>query len=398
MTEKTYLEEPYQTAFEAKVVSSRGLPDGSGHAVVLDRTLFYPESGGQLADAGTLGAGRVTDVQEGEDETVVHTVAGAEPAAGVVRGAIDWARRFDHMQQHTGQHVLSRAFIETASLHTVSFHMGDETCTIDLEGAGFDERALVRAEDLANRIVEENRPIDVATMPVEALDALDLRRKVPEGVRIARVVSVHDFDSIPCCGTHVRSTGELGLVKVLKSEKVRNSQRVHFKVGRRALDDYREKHAVVQSLAGRLTTAPADVAARVERLVEETQAGAKRTRTLLQRLAAAEKPRLLGEAARVGAHRVVVFRDADPAYIRALAGEFQAETGVVAILGAADGSVVCAASRDLTLDLAADVAAIARELGGSGGGKGGFAQLKVDAARVDELLRRIDAHVRTRLA
>ena len=111
-----------------------------------------------------------------------------------------------------------------------------------------------------------------------------------------------------------------------------------------------------------------------------------------------EKPRLLGEAVRVGSHRVVVFRDADPAYIRALAGEFQAESGVVAILGAADGSVVCAASRDLTLDLAADVAAIARELGGSGGGKGGFAQLKLDAARVDELLRRIDAHVRTRLA
>lgn len=398
MTEKLYLDQPYQTAFEAAVVSSRALPDGSGHAVVLDRTHFYPESGGQLADGGTLGSARVTNVQESDDDSVIHTVDGDVPAGGTVRGAIDWSRRFDHMQQHTGQHVLSRAFIKAADLHTVSFHMGEETCTIDLEGTGFDDVAVARAEDLANRVVAENRPIDIVSVPVDQLDALELRRKVPEGVRIARIVSVRDFDSIPCCGTHVRSTGELGLVKVLKSERVKKTQRVHFKVGLRALDDYKEKHAIVQALANRLTTAPADVLTRIERLVEESQTGTKRAKALVQRLAAAEKAGRLENAARVGVHRVVAIRDADPAYARALAAELQNETGVVAIVGADDGSVVCATSRDVQLDLAADVAAMARDLGGSGGGKGGFAQLKVDAARVDELLRRIDAHVRTRLA
>lgn len=398
MTQKLYLDQPYGTVFEARVVSTRPLETGNAHAVVLDRTLFYPESGGQLADGGTLGGAPVVDVQEGADESVIHTVAGEVSASAAVSGSIDWARRFDHMQQHTGQHVLSRAFIETGGLHTVSFHMGEETCTVDLDGPAPDESAVRRAEDLANRIVEENRPIDITTVPVEALDALDLRRKVPEGVREARIVAVREFDRIPCCGTHVRSTGELGLIKVLKTEKVKATQRVHFKVGARAFDDYREKHAILQDLANRLTTAPADVTAKVGRLLDESQSAAKRTKTLVQRLAAAEGAKLLATARPAGERRVVVHRDADAAFVRALATLMQSEAGVVAILGADDGSVVCAASRDVTIDLAADVAAMARELGGSGGGKGGFAQLKLDPSRVDELMTRIDAYVRTRLS
>ena len=367
--------------------------------VVLDRTLFYPESGGQLADAGALGAARVTDVKERDDESVVHTVKGDAPRAGKIAGTIDWARRFDHMQQHTGQHVLSRAFIETAGLPTVSFHMGDETCTIDLDGSGFDDAAARRAEDLANRVIEENRPISVRLVPVAELDQLELRRKVPEGVTIARIVSVRDFDVIPCCGTHVRSTGELGLVKVLRSERVKQLHRVHFKVGQRALDDYREKHGIVQSLANRLTTSAADLMHKVERLADESQAAAKRTKQLVQRLAEAQKPSLLQGATVVGTHRVVVYRDADAALVRALATELQSEPGTIALLGADDGTVVCATARDLTLDLATTASALAKELGGSGGGKGGFAQLKLEnGARVDELLARMRTYVSERLS
>lgn len=398
MTQKLYLDQPYQTAFEAAVVSSRSLEDGDS-AVVLDRTLFYPESGGQLPDAGTLGGAAVADVQEAEGDAVVHTVRGAVAAGDRLAGAIDWARRFDHMQQHTGQHVLSRAFIETAGLNTVSFHMGEESCTIDLDGAGFDDDAVRRAEDLANRVIAENRPVDITTVPVAELDRLDLRRKVPAGVSAARIVSVRDFDVIPCCGTHVRGTGELGLVKILKGEKAKGFQRVHFKVGLRALEDYRAKHAIVQSLANRLTTAPADVLARIDRLVDDAQSGARRTKQLTQRLAAAEKERLLGSAARTGAVRVLAHREADPSYARALVAELQGEAGVVAIVGADDGSVVCAASRDLAIDIAAGAADIARELGGSGGGKGGFVQLKLaDGTRVEELMKRMEAHVRGRLS
>ncbi len=236
-------------------------------------------------------------------------------------------------------------------------------------------------------------------MPVAELDRLNLRRKVPDGVVEARIVSVREFDVIPCCGTHVRSTGELGLVKVVKSEKVKQCQRVHFRVGLRALDDYRDKHAIVQTLSTRLTTSPADVVAKVERLVQEAQAGVKRAKTLVQRLAAADKDRLIGAAPSLGSTRVVVYRDADATYARALATELQGETSVVAILGADDGTVVCVASRDVSLDLATSAASIARELGGSGGGKGGFAQLKLpDASRLDDLMGRIDAYVRSQLA
>ena len=397
MTQKLYLDEPYQTAFEARVVASRLLDDGT-REVVLDRTLFYPESGGQLADAGVLGVGRVTDVREADDDTVVHVVTGEVPG-GDVSGRVDWARRFDHMQQHTGQHVLSRAFIQTASLPTVSFHMGEEACTIDLEGTGFDENAVKRAEDLANRIIEENRPIDIRSVPLAELDQLELRRKVPEGVTIARIVSVRDFDAIPCCGTHVRSTGELGLVKVLRAERVKQLNRVHFKVGQRALDDYREKHAIVQSLANRLTTSPADLMAKIERMTEESQAAGKQAKRLIQRLAEVQAGALLHAAARVGDRRVVVHRENDAALARALGSVLQNEPGTVALVGADDGTVVCAAARDVTIDLATVASATARELGGSGGGKGGFAQLKLpDGSRVDELLQRMHAYVAQQLS
>ena len=397
MTQKLYLDQPYQTAFEARVVASRELDDGT-RAVVLDRTLFYPESGGQLADAGVLGESRVTDVREADDETVVHVVAGDVPA-GDVSGRVDWERRFDHMQQHTGQHVLSRAFIQTASLPTVSFHMGDEACTIDLEGGGFDENAVKRAEDLANRIIEENRPIDIRSVPLAELDQLELRRKVPEGVSIARIVTVRDFDAIPCCGTHVRTTGELGLVKVLRAERVKQLNRVHFKVGHRALDDYREKHAIVQSLSNRLTTSPADLLAKIERMTEESQAAGKQAKRLIQRLAESQAGALLQSATPVGTRRVVVHRESDAALARALASVLQNEPGTVALLGADDGTVVCAAARDISIDLATFASATARELGGSGGGKGGFAQVKfADGTRVDEMLQRMQAYAAQHLS
>jgi alanyl-tRNA synthetase len=397
MTQKLYLDQPYQTAFEARVVASRVLADGT-REVVLDRTLFYPESGGQLADAGLLGSGRVTDVREADDDTVVHVVAGEVPG-GDVSGRVDWQRRFDHMQQHTGQHVLSRAFIQTASLPTVSFHMGDETCTIDLEGSGFDEKAVQRAEDLANRIIEENRPIDIRSVPLAELDQMELRRKVPEGVTIARIVSVRDFDAIPCCGTHVRTTGELGLVKVLRAERVKQLNRVHFKVGQRALDDYREKHAIVQSLANRLTTSPTDLLAKIERMTEESQAAGKQAKRLIQRLAESQAGALLQSAAPVGTRRVVVHRESDAALAKALGSVLQNAPGTIALLGADDGTIVCAAARDVAIDLATFASATARELGGSGGGKGGFAQVKLgDGSRVDEMLQRMQTYVAQQLS
>ena len=393
MTQKLYLDHSYDTVFEANVESTRPAQPGVS-AIVLDRTLFYPESGGQLSDRGTLGGVDVIDVQENGD-VVEHLVKGEVSTVAPLRGAVDWPMRFDHMQQHTGQHILSRAFIKTDKLDTVGFHMGDETCTIDLDGPSPDAAAIARAEDLSNQIINENRPIDIKTMPIEQVDMSELRRKVPEGVTMARIVTVRDFDVIPCCGTHVKSTGELGMIKVLKTEKVRNFHRIHFKVGVRAFADYRDKHAVLQELSQRLTTAPLDVNAKVERLVEDSRAADKRLKNLVQRLAATEAQRLLSESA--GA-RVIVHCEADAALARALATEMQKAPGAIALISADDGSVVCVSSHELGVDLATPASALARELGGSGGGKGGFAQIKLSPEKVSTFVERMKRDVLSRFA
>ena len=393
MTQKLYLDHSYDTVFEANVESTRPAQPGVS-AIVLDRTLFYPESGGQLSDRGTLGGVDVIDVQE-KGDVVEHLVKGEVSTVAPLRGAVDWPMRFDHMQQHTGQHILSRAFIKTDKLDTVGFHMGDETCTIDLDGPSPDAAAIARAEDLSNQIINENRPIDIKTMPIEQVDMSELRRKVPEGVTMARIVTVRDFDVIPCCGTHVKSTGELGMIKVLKTEKVRNFHRIHFKVGVRAFADYRDKHAVLQELSQRLTTAPLDVNAKVERLVEDSRAADKRLKNLVQRLAATEAQRLLSESA--GA-RVIVHREADAALARALATEMQKAPGTIALISADDGSVVCVSSHELGVDLATPASALARELGGSGGGKGGFAQIKLSPEKVSTFVERMKRDVLSRFA
>ncbi|HEX6791180.1 MAG TPA: alanyl-tRNA editing protein [Candidatus Krumholzibacteria bacterium] len=394
MTQKLYLDRSYETVFEAAVVSSQ--PTNDGATVVLDRTLFYPESGGQLADTGSLGGADVINVQEGDRDTVVHTVRGPVAREGTIQGTINWDRRFDHMQQHTGQHILSRAFIKTDRLDTVSFHMGEDTCTIDIDGSSLDAATIRRAEDLANQIVQEDRPIDIATIPIEQVDMSELRRKVPEGVRDARIVTVRDFDVIPCCGTHVRTTGELGIIKVLKSEKVKGYQRVHFKVGNRAYADYRDKHAVLTELSQKLTTAPLDVAAKVQQMMQDSQAAAKRAKALIQRLATSEAERLVASTASA-APRILVHRESDAALARALATELQKCAGTISIIAADDGSVVCVSSHETGIDLATPAGALARELGGSGGGKGGFAQAKVDPSRVDEFMQRMAANVRALL-
>jgi alanyl-tRNA synthetase len=307
-TEKLYLDDPYSTVFESAVAGVE--EDAEALVVTLDRSLFYPDSGGQLSDRGKLAGLEVIDVTEDDSGVVYHRLQRPSPQATLktkrVEGLVDWDRRFDHMQQHTGQHVLSRAFIQAGGLYTVSFHMGDDSCTIDLEGQGFDDNVARRAEAIANSIVVANRAVTVKTVPVEQVDRAELRRSIPEGVTDARIVTVEGFDDIPCCGTHVARTGELGVIKVLKSENVRGNQRVYFKVGGRAFADYVEKHDILQNLSNRLTTAPSDIAAKVEKLGAENQRFKKDTRRLSNRLAALEKGAVVAGAVETAGVRLVV--------------------------------------------------------------------------------------------
>jgi alanyl-tRNA synthetase len=268
-TEKLYLTDPYTVSFEASVLSCTPR-SGGGYAVVLNRTFFYPESGGQLSDRGTIAGRAVVNVWEDESGSVFHALE--EPVEpGVVQGEVDAARRFDHMQQHTGQHILSRALIEAGGLHTVSFHMGDDACSIDVEGPEPSQETLDAAEALANTVVWEDRPVTVRTMPRDEVVERSLRKSIPEGVTEVRLVEVEGFDVIGCCGTHVRRAGELGLIKVLKHEKTKGAYRVYFKVGRRAFADYREKHETVRQLAMRFTTSVSNLTEKVEKLQADHQ-------------------------------------------------------------------------------------------------------------------------------
>jgi alanyl-tRNA synthetase len=234
---------------------------------------------------------------------------------------------------------------------------------------------------------------------VEGKEGLELRRAIPEGVTEARLVEVGQFDVIPCCGTHVSTTGQLGLIKVLKSERARGRIRVHFKVGGRALRDYADKHDIVYNLGIRLTTSAADIAAKVDKLV----AGAQQSRKTLKNLSAALakfEARALAEKAGEQKPRLVVsyFADRDDSYLRMISTELKNEPDTVAILGAATGGVICSASDGIAVNFARAAVEPVREAGGSGGGKGSFAQLRLpEGANVEKFLEEIAENVRNEL-
>ncbi len=274
--EQCYLADPYTVEFKARVreVEPAGAGELAGggeaaveglQAVYLDRTFFYPESGGQPDDRGTLGGREVVAVAE-SDKGVRHLVKGELRAGDEVEGRIDRARRFDHMQQHSGQHLLSRVFLESYKLKTVSFHLGEEICTIDLEGSAPSEQRLDEAEARANEIVFRNIPIVCRVAEAGEIETSTvLRSRLPDGVERVRIVEIEGFDSSTCCGTHVRSTGEIGIIKILGLEKVKGNARVEFICGARAAKDYAAKHKILSTIAAGFTTDWREIPQLIER-------------------------------------------------------------------------------------------------------------------------------------
>jgi alanyl-tRNA synthetase len=376
-TEKLYLADPYASSFEATVLSCE--TDAKGRlCAILDRTHFYPESGGQPSDRGTLGGAAVVDVQEGEAGAVRHFID-RPLQVGRVAGVIDRERRFDHMQQHTGQHVLSRSFIEVGKLVTVSFHLGDEICTIDLDGPAPNDEIVSKVEMLANSIIWENRPVLVRTGTHAQMEGEALRKAVPLGVSEVRLVEVEGFDTIGCCGTHVRRTGEIGVIKVLKYEKTKGVYRAHFLAGKRAFSDFAKKHDIVKNLANRFTTAADALEDKIEKLHSESQRLRKDGQKLLKKLAVYEAERLHAGASRHGdrIYVVEVVPDADEEFLRIVGSHLKSKAGTVSLLATDAGEVVCNAADDVAVDLPSIAVARAKALGGGGGGRGGFATVRL---------------------
>ncbi len=247
-TEKLYYADPYCREFTATVCSCA--PGKGGFTVTLDRTAFYPEGGGQPADHGTLGTAEVTDVHD-KDGCVIHTCSSPLPVGEKVTGVIDWERRFDHMQQHSGEHIVSGMLCRTFHCDNVGFHMGVDRVTIDYNAEmTWEEVLAIEAE--ANRYIWENHPISITYPSPEALAALDYRSK-KELHGAVRITEFPGADRCACCGTHVLRSGEVGLVKFLSCQKFRDGVRLELLCGRRALrylsDSWQQNHAIAQSLS-----------------------------------------------------------------------------------------------------------------------------------------------------
>ncbi len=394
MTEKLYLSDTYLSQFEATVIEARVHQGRVG--LVLDRTAFYPEGGGQPADRGSIGGLRVDDVVEEAGE-VVHLLGdGDAPGPGTrVSCAVDWTRRFDHVQQHHGQHLLSAAFQRLRGAATVSFHLGAESCTIDLDQppAALPPEALAAAGAEANRLVWSDLPIEARERTPEELASLPLRKDAVKGSRIAVVFGPgagEVVDASPCGGTHPRRTGEVGAIAVLRSQKWGPGTRVEFACGGRVLALLHRDEERLSRASAALRCAPAELVGAVEKLAEEGQARRKELGFLLEALAEAEARRLDGS---VPAGSPVALRLegalGTPAGMKSVA-QALAALGRVALLGAADGErahLCFARARGPGAHLGELVRDSAALLGGKGGGAPDLAQGGGPAReRLDEAL------------
>jgi alanyl-tRNA synthetase len=385
MTERLYYLDPYLKEFSARVVlrTERG--------VVLDRTAFYPTGGGQPCDLGTLNGVEVTDVVEDGDD-VLHVVG--RPLDGEVRGMIDWERRRDHMQQHHGQHLLSEAFVQVAGAQTSSFHLGRESCSIDLDRA-VPPVDVERAETLANMVVTDGRTVQIGYYSADEAKTLPLRKPPPAEGRV-RIVTVPGFDAQACCGTHPRSTGEVGVVCVSGTERVKDGTRVHFVCGFRALREARENGRILRALGQKLSSGRADLEGAVDRVLSES-AEARKALQAAERALAARLGRELAERGRVVVER---FEGKGIEYVRAVANELVKTPGRVAVLGSAGETValVLARSADLALDLRPIFKEAAALIGAKGGGPAHFVQGGGAGGDLGAALKKAEALVLAALA
>ncbi len=397
MTDRLYYREPYLLEFEANVI--RAAAEGKGFGVVLDRTCFYPGGGGQPADKGSLGGVPVTGMRE-DGEDIVHLLS-ALPPEGIVHGKVDAAWRLDFMAQHTGQHILSHSLLDAAGLETVSVHFGEETTTVEIKAEELDDAKIRDVEDLANRIVKENRRVLIHETDAEGASRFPLRRKPPNEPRL-RIVEVEGFDWAACSGIHVATTGEIFLIKILSVEKIRGRLRIHAAIGKRAFEDYGRKATLAQGLGRLFTCGEAEILRKVEELATRVKEQAGELRKLRAEKAASAAAEELSGARRLGGCLFVsrVFDGMGPEALRAFLEAATAGQGIVA--ACADRTPegfqwAVAHSMGNSVDLPALMAPILSEFEARGGGKPNRVQGSgKNAARAAEFIHRIEEELAKR--
>ena len=381
-TGDTALENPGSTA-------ASKTPAGPLWRVKLDRTAFYPTSGGQPHDIGRLGDARVMDVLN-EEEEVIH-VTDKPIEIGAVQGTIDWDRRFDHMQQHTGQHVLSAVFHSKFSLPTVSFHLGSDVCTIDVRGQEPTQKILDSAMAAANDVVYADRTVSVKYGTAEELAAAGVRKTV-ERTGTLRAIEIESLELQPCGGTHVQRTGQIGMIVIRGVSRIRQDWRVEFACGRRAERLAREDFATLRAVAQRLNCSPQEAASAAERMVAERDAHFKSARASIQKLAEMDARAYLQEV-QVGTDglRVIakLFEGSTPEYVQSFAREVaQAENTVALLVRSECGHIFFSQHPTAKKDMNALLTEALKHVAGKGGGSRDSARGRLaDPRSASEFLR-----------
>jgi alanyl-tRNA synthetase len=388
MTDRLYYHDSFLYDFDAEV---REVVDSPRPGLILDRTAFYPTSGGQIHDTGSITSDanarfRVTEVADTEDGRVVHYIeaerdfdkAALQPGTRV-RGLIDAARRRDHMQQHSGQHVLSAAFLRLYDIATVSFHMADDYCSIDLDATILTKEQVESAERLANEIILENRDVDIRFVTREEAGNLGLRKLPPTERDELRIIDIRDFDLSACGGTHVAQTGQIASILLRKTEKVRQGWRVEFVAGQRAVATARRDFTALTETAALFSAHIYDVPQQARKSLDEIRTLRKQREESQEELAGAQAAALLADTPEVNGRRVVVrtLADRDLNFAKLLAQKLtRLSSHAVALLATTSpqASLVFAQSAGQPFDMGALMKETMAKLGGRGGGSKDLAQ------------------------
>lgn len=370
-TERLYLDDPYRIEFEARIVEKEGRKEGV--AVILDQTCFYPESGGQPNDRGWIDGVDVVKVFE-EGDRIVH-VLDRDIEAESIQGKIDWKTRFDHMQQHSGQHILSQSFDEILQAGTLAFHLGEAASTLEMDLQKVSDEKVERVELRANEIVFEDREVKIHSLSEDEVGSLPLRRP-PKKKGIIRVVEISDYDFSACGGTHVRRTGEVGLIKILKWEKIRGNIRFEFVCGTRAVQDYMAKNRILRELSNRLTVHDREVLSSVDRLYADLKSLKSETRKMREKMAQYEAQEMIQKVKGRIIKQVFAEKTREEARFLALSiirsGDYVVLFG---LKGKERGHLILACSEKLNLDMRDVIPVVSPLINGKGGGSPSLVEL-----------------------
>jgi alanyl-tRNA synthetase len=377
-TERLYYSDSHLVEFEARVVAQSERVSG-WTAIALDRTAFYPTGGGQPSDTGTLNDARVVECIDDDENGIWHVLQGRAPDVGtIVKGRVDWYRRLDHMQQHTGQHILSQAFVTLFNAPTHSFRVLDQSCEIDVELSNPTTALIEKAVELANNVIWEDRTVTIRIVTSAEAAELPLR-KDPARPGELRLIDIDGFDLTPCGGTHTFRTGEVGMIAVRTWERAKGLTRIEWVAGCRALADYRRANQTARSVAAHFSSGRDDTPSLVEKIVEENKDLHRRLRALEEIAARVEADELIGGTEAQNDRKVVVqiFENRDADSLRRLALAVVAHPKTVALLGSREkeaARLIFARSTDQSSDMNQLMRDACAVLEGRGGGKPDLAQ------------------------